>query len=214
MASLLSEHISFVPEFRYTSDARQLAEKIALTKPDIAHFHFGGVYGWGNRFPFHCPIYFLSRMNICCFSTVHLVVSILDGYCGPQKPIWFKLLMLPLAWWGKLQQLRHTRREVAVSQHDFKKLRRWYWPFRERFRQIYHSRLPELTPAPIENRAPMILNVGHIAWRKGQGILVEAFAKIAPRHPEWTLQLAGAGQRSRDCAISTMIKEHRLERRS
>ncbi len=213
VAPFVTEHISFITEWKRISNAKQLAEKIARAKPDIAHFHFGGVYGWGNRFPFHCPIYFLNRLNVRCFSTVHLVVSILDGYCGPQKPLWFKLLMLPAAWWGKLQQLRHTRREVAVSQHDFQKLRRWYWPFRGRFAQIYHSRLPEMTPAPIENRAPVILNVGHIAWRNGQAILVEAFAKIAPRHPEWTLQLAGAGTTDAIAPISAVIKEHRLEGR-
>ena len=129
IAPFVTEHISFTPGFKRALNAKRLAEKIALAKPDLAHFHFGGVYGWGNRLPFSSPIYFLSRLEIPCFSTVHLVVSILDGYCDPQKPAWFKLLLLPVAWWGNLQQLGCTRREIAVSQHDFQKLRRWYRPF-------------------------------------------------------------------------------------
>jgi glycosyltransferase involved in cell wall biosynthesis len=214
IASFVTEHISFIPGFKHASQGRQLAQKIALAKPDVAHFHFGGVYGWGNRFPFNCPLSFLNRRGIPCFSTVHLVVSILNGYCGPQKPFWFKLLMLPLAWWGKLQQLRHTRREVAVSHHDFQKLCCWYWPYRRRFRQIYHSRLHEIPAGAIPKRAPTILNVGHLAQRKGQPILVEAFAAIAPRYPEWNLRLAGhIGEDEAIDEIRQSIKQHHLEER-
>jgi glycosyltransferase involved in cell wall biosynthesis len=211
--SLVMKHIPFAPDWKSVAAARDLAQKIALAKPDLAHFHFGGTYGWGNRYPFRCPIYFLRRRKIPCFSTVHLAVNILDGYCGPQKPTWFKLLMLPLAWSGKLQQLQHTCREIAVSQHDFKKLRRWYWPFRQRFTQIYHSRLLGIPPAPVQDRAPIILNVGHIAWRKGQTILVKAFAQIAPHHPEWILQLAGSHTDQTSEEIRALARERRLEDR-
>jgi glycosyltransferase involved in cell wall biosynthesis len=213
VAPFVTQHISFTPVWNSSSNASTLAEKIALAKPDLAHFHFGGAYGWGNRYPFRCPIYFLHRRNIPCFSTVHLAVSILDGYCGPQKPAWFKLLMLPLAWSGKLQQLQCVRREITVSQHDFRKLRRWYWPLRNRFTQIYHSRLKEAPPAADQPRTPVILNVGHIAQRKGQAVLAEAFAQIAPRHPEWNLQLAGSYTDEAAVPIRRLIKEHRLEQR-
>jgi glycosyltransferase involved in cell wall biosynthesis len=121
--------------------------------------------------------------------------------------------MFPLAWSGKLQQLRHTRREVAVSQHDFKKLRRWYWPFRRRFAQIYHSRLAEAPPASAQDRAPIILNVGHIAWRKGQAVLAKAFAQIAPRHPEWILQLAGSQGDQTSAQIRSLASQCHLEER-
>ena len=63
-------------------------------------------------------------------------------------------------------------------------------------------------------RAPIILNVGHVAWRKGQGVLTEAFAKIAINHPGWQLQLAGYdADGSTVRHISQIIKEHRLEDR-
>jgi glycosyltransferase involved in cell wall biosynthesis len=114
-----------------------------------------------------------------------------------------------------MQQVRHVRREIAVSQHDVQKLRRWYRPFRDRFVQIYHSRLTQGSlPVPPAKREPVILNVGHIAWRKGQVVLAEAFAQIAARHPEWTLQLAGQGAdevfTEQICRIT---REHRLDGR-
>jgi len=213
IGQLVAEHISIMPNWKSAATARDLAEKIALAKPDIAHFHFGGVYGWGNRFPFHCPIYFLRRKNIPCLSTIHLVVSILNGYCGEQKPLWFKLLMLPLAWSGKLQQLQCVSREIAVSKHDLQKLRRWYWPFRQRFTQIYHSRLAAIPQMSRRDSKPIILNVGHIAWRKGQHVLVAAFARIAARHPEWILQLAGPYTESSILQIRDLIEQHRLQNR-
>ena len=123
--------------------------------------------------------------------------------------------MWPLAWCGKMQQLRHTRREIAVSQHDLKKLQSWYRPLQNRFARIYHSRLRD-EPVPRENtrREPVILNVGHLAWRKGQRVLAEAFAQIAARHPEWILQLAGQdldGETEKQ--ILQLARQHRLEGR-
>jgi glycosyltransferase involved in cell wall biosynthesis len=188
----ICQHIHFAPAQTSSTDSRNLARQIAAAKVDLAHFHSGGVYVWGGRFSLHSPVIYLHRLGVPCFSTVHLAVSLFEGYCGPQKPFWFKALMLPPAWLGKMRQLRHVRREITVSRHDFQKLRRWYFPFRKKFVQIYHSRLgrePEHPQNP--ERGPVILNVGHIAWRKGQIVLAEAFAQIAPRHPGWILQLAG-----------------------
>jgi glycosyltransferase involved in cell wall biosynthesis len=212
---LIAGHFQWNPRKISRASSKNLARQLAMERVDAAHFHSGGNYGWGNRFPFGCPIYFLNRFGVPCVSTVHLFVGIFDGYCGRQKPFWFKLLMLPLAWCGKMQQLQHTRREIAVSLHDFKKLRRLYFPFRKKFTQIYHSRLRDDT-AHFKNskRGPVILNVGHLAWRKGQFVLAEAFAQIAPRHPEWTLQLAGdEGEMFEAEKIRQFTKEQRLEGR-
>lgn len=212
---LVTEHFQWNRRKPSAAAAKILARQLADARVELAHFHSGGNYGWGNRFPFRCPIYFLDRLGIPCVSTVHLVVGIWEGYCGPQKPAWFKTLMFPLAWCGKMQQLRHTRREIAVSQHDLKKLQSWYRPLRNRFTQIYHSRLCGEPPVSQE-RDPVILNVGHLAWRKGQLVLARAFAQIAARHPQWSLQLAGEDydgetgrqilQLARDCRLEGRIQ--------
>ncbi len=215
VAGLVAEHIAW-PEGKFSrARARELAGKISAARPDLVHFHFGGNYGWGNRLPFQCPVYYLRHSGISCLSTVHLVVSLTQGYSDPRWPLWYKLVRLPLAWWGKMQQLRQVRCEIAVSQTARQKLRRWYWPFRKRFLQIYHSRLPATLPVttPIP-RQPIILNVGHIAERKGQAVLAAAFAQVAASHPEWTLQLVGphggdvAWQR-----LQKIVKTHKLARR-
>ena len=192
LGGLISQHIHWNPEAISRKNAWSLARQIKQTGADVAHFHLGGNYGWGNRFPGCCPMTHLAGLGVPCISTVHLVVNLLNGYCGPQRSVLFKLAMLPLAWLGKMQQLRHVRFEIAVSQHDLRKLQRWYWPLRGRFVQIYHSRLRDADASTrVGGRQPIILNVGHIAWRKGQLVLAQAFARLAARYPEWTLQLAG-----------------------
>jgi glycosyltransferase involved in cell wall biosynthesis len=60
----------------------------------------------------------------------------------------------------------------------------------------------------------MVLNVGHIAARKGQPVLAEAFAQVAPRHPEWKLCLVGhVAEESAAEKIRAVAKQHGLEER-
>jgi glycosyltransferase involved in cell wall biosynthesis len=192
VASAVSAHLLWNPDKVSRASAQMLARQLAESGVHLAHFHLGGNYGFGNRFPGHCPILHLSRLGIPSISTVHLVVGLLNGYCGPQKPVWFKLALLPIAWTAKMQVLTHVRREIAVSHHDEGKLQRWYWPLRGKYTQMYHSRLlANSRPPSSPTREPVILNVGHIARRKGQAVLAEAFARIAPGHPEWKLHLVG-----------------------
>ncbi|MDB6023214.1 MAG: hypothetical protein JWQ04_3071 [Pedosphaera sp.] len=215
VGSLINGHVVWNPATVSRETSRRLVQELARHGVHLAHFHLGGNYGWGNRFPGGCPIPYLNKSGILTCSTVHLVVSPLDGYCGPQKPLWFKLALLPLAWAGKMNQLAHVRREIAVSQHDVNKLRRWNWPLRGKYRQIYHSRL-RIQPGnePAAPREPLVLNVGHIAWRKGQIVLAEAFAQVATRHPEWKLCLAG-GLLETDTVekIRAIARTHQLEKR-
>ena len=210
----ISEHIHFLPKWDSINAAQSLADKIAQARPDVAHFHFGN-YGFGNRLPFRSPIYYLSRRNVPCLTTAHMVTDLLEGYCGNQKPLWFKLLMLPLAWCGKMQQVQHVRFEITVSQCDLKKFQAWHWLLRHRFQQIYHSRLRnDSTELDEPKRHPIILNVGHVAQRKGQHLLAAAFAKIARRFPEWSLQFAGPDHDQITAkAIRTLARESNLEGR-
>lgn len=211
----LKNHFHWNPDQPTRKQARKLAEQLAAAGVELAHFHLGGTFGFGNRIPFRCPVYYLQQHGITCVTSVHLVVHLLDGFCGPQKPLWLKLLLLPMAWLGKLHQLFHVRAEIAVSRHDYEKLRRWYAPLRRRFVQIYHSRLRAADFSSTETaRQKIILNVGHLARRKGQAVLAEAFAAIAARHPDWRLELAG---KDLDGITSARIQQlavaHQLEDR-
>ena len=213
-AKFMSGHLAWNPAAVSPATSRQLANQLAASRVDLAHFHSGGNFGWGNRFPGHCPIPYAAKLGIPVCSTVHLVVNALDGFCGPQKPLLFKLVLLPVAWTGKIHVLANLQKEIAVSEHDCAKLRRWYWPLRGRFRVIYHSRIRlNSRPTPVA-REPMILNVGHIAWRKGQGLLAEAFAQIAPRYPDWKLCLVGhVAEREEEDRIRVTAKKYGLEER-
>lgn len=189
---MVSRHLYWNRRQITPQSARQLADELVAANVQLAHFHLGGVFGWGNRLPGRCPALYLPRHGIAACSTVHLVVDPLNGFCGPEKPLWFKLALFPVAWTAKLSVLRRLSCEIAVSRHDFEKLRRWYRPQQKKFRQLYHSRLrADSRPASGAPREPVVLNVGHIAVRKGQLDLVEAFLPLAAKYPDWKLLLAG-----------------------
>lgn len=158
----------------------------------LVHLHCGGVYSWGYRNLYFSVPAICSRAGFPILWTNHSVVDIWGGYCGPHKPKWFKALLLPFAWGCKLAMMRCMCAEIAVSKHDFTKLKRRFFPFSHKLRQIYHSKLSAKDPPPRPHqREEMILNVGHIAFRKGQHILAEAFANLAPKFPSWRLELVG-----------------------
>lgn len=188
---LVARHIAWRPEDRGPEAVQRLIAALQAGGVELVHFHLGGNYAWGVRRPSHCPIVLAGRAGLRCLTTNHGFFSGLDGYCAHYRPFWMKLALLPAAWIAKLIQLAHVGTEVAVSQHDYRSLRRWYAPMRARFRQIYHSKLPVVPPTPPAQKEKTVVCVGTIGPRKGQTFLTEAFAQIARRHPAWRLVLAG-----------------------
>ena len=180
------------PSREFSEISSKTMAQIIQAKPDLVHFHSGGVFSWGNRWPGASWPAYLKKHNIPSIWTNHLVVNLFHGYCGEGKPWGFKLAMLPLSYIGKSQQLHATATEICVSDHDATRMRRWYFPFREKICRIYHSRVEEKDiRALADPREKMILAVGHLAFRKGQHILVQAFEKISRQHPDWNLVLVG-----------------------
>ncbi len=207
-------HVPWDPANVSRRASKQLAERLASLRVSLAHLHAPGVYGWGWRFPGASPVPFLKQNGIVCVSTIHAVSSLLEGYCGPQKPTWFKFATLPVAWLGKLQALRSLRAEIVVSDEGCRRVRRWFWPMRSRFRCIYHSRLPASLPPVQPAREPLVISVGHVAWRKGQHTLAAAFAKIAAAHPDWKLAIIGpAGSDGCFAQVQEIISAHRMQHR-
>lgn len=203
-AAFVAEHISFTPVWNSISRARELAGKIARSKPDIAHFHFGGNYGWGSRAFWKCPVVHLRKSGVPCVSTNHGAFSILEGYCWEKRPLAVKLALFAPAWLSKQFVLAHLRCEAAVSQNDFHNLRRWYPAMRKKFRWIYHSRLHGTPPPENPNREKIILCAGTIGPRKAQPLLAAAFARVAKKFPGWRLVFIG---RADDDAMMAEIRE-------
>lgn len=212
VADFVGEQISFVPDWRTRSAARMLAQRVAQAKPDLAHFHFGGNYGWGNRVFWKCPIFHLAKQNVPCLSTNHGAFSILEGYCWEKRPFVLKIALLPPAWASKQIVLAGLRCEVAVSQHDWHALRAWYPLLRRKFRWIYHSRLRGPPPNPNRERENLIVCAGTIGTRKGQTVLTEAFAQIAGKYPQWRLVFIGRiGDQDLFRQINETINENRIQ---
>jgi glycosyltransferase involved in cell wall biosynthesis len=171
--------------------AKQLAAQLHKAEVDLAHFHFGGTFGWNARRPSHCPIVHLEKFGVPCLSTNHGVFWLLDGYIGPQKPLAVKLALLPFAWLARLRVLKSLKAEVAVSRADFETLQRRFWPARGKFRQIYHSRLHEADYVPGTRREKVVLCSGSIGRRKAQPVLARAFQQLSVEFPEWKLVFVG-----------------------
>lgn len=59
--------------------------------------------------------------------------------------------------------------------------------------------IPNGVPAPADGRAPLVnptvVGIGRLTHQKGFERLVDAFAEVAPVHPEWRLRICGAGPR-------------------
>jgi glycosyltransferase involved in cell wall biosynthesis len=51
-----------------------------------------------------------------------------------------------------------------------------------------------VTPASVSARTePVVVRLGRLSFEKGQDMLLEAWAEVAPRHPAWRLRLYGTG---------------------
>jgi len=210
----LAEHIPWQTEPATVSRGRELARTLRQTNPEIVHFHFGGNYAWKNRAFNRCPVVHVRCAGLKVLSTNHGAFSIFEGYCWERRPFWIKLALLPPAWVSKQYVLRSVATEVAVSQNDYRALRRWYPASRQKFRWIYHSRLREDQPPPYNpQRQKAIVCAGTIGPRKGQTFLAEAFQRIAPKFPDWQLYLIGRkGDADMTQKIRQLITRHHLEK--
>ncbi|HTD65131.1 MAG TPA: glycosyltransferase family 4 protein [Candidatus Limnocylindria bacterium] len=187
----IQEHLRWQPERATLQTSKKLAEDLAQRNLNLAHFHFGGTFGWGSRSPNFSPPIHLRRQGTPCLATNHGVFGVLEGYIGAQRSLATKLALLPLAWFSRMQLILSLQAEVAVSMADYRALCRRYWPARGRFRQVYHSRIHENEPVIVLPRKKIILCAGTIGPRKGQPYLAHAFARIVREFPDWNLVFIG-----------------------
>jgi glycosyltransferase involved in cell wall biosynthesis len=182
-------HFSWPGAESTRADSLKIAEWLRENRVELAHFHGGGTYAWRARSFRDCPIPIVAKAGIACVSTNHGAFSIFECV-GPQRPLWFKLASLPPFWLAKLYQLAHVGWEATVSKHDLHSMQRRFFPMRNKFIQIYHSTLDGSRPLNPDKK-PVVLCLGTVGPRKGQWFLVEAFALVAAKFPDWRLIIAG-----------------------
>ena len=66
----------------------------------------------------------------------------------------------------------------------------------------------DMGPGRADLDAPVVLAAGRLSPQKGFDMLVEAWAQVAPRHPEWRLRICGRGKLQD--TIDGLIAEHSL----
>lgn len=77
--------------------------------------------------------------------------------------------------------------------------------------EVLYNPCPAVNPSQPEDREPYILFAGTLTHRKGYDDLIKAFARIAQRHPDWRLKLAGNGEiengkrLAKECGIENRV---------
>lgn len=187
--SMLHGHFRWNPADSSSHQIDLLIDWAREQKIDILHFHHGGTYSWNSRSWSHCAITRANNSGLRCVSTNHGAFGFWL-FVGAQRALPYRLLAMCLCWPAKLRQVAASQWEATVSMHDYHAVRRWFFPVKSKFRQIYHSILDE-TVLPDLPKRPIILCLGTVGSRKGQPFLVEAFARIAADFPDWQLVIAG-----------------------
>lgn len=200
-------HFRYRPEDHSKNQIERLIAWGRENRIDLFHFHHGGTYGWNSRSWNRCPITEVARAGFRCVSTNHGAFGFWL-FVGAQRSLPYRLAALCLCWPGKLRQLAAVRWEATVSKHDCEATRRWFFPKAARIRQIYHSILDEST-LPDLPKTRTILCLGTVGARKGQPILADAFGRIASKHPDWKLVIAGRhASDGTPAALHAMIQKH------
>ncbi len=100
--------------------------------------------------------------------------------------------------WSVLRQVFYRRAEAVVVQSE--SVREWaktLWSD-EVIRVIPNPVNPEIEACgpipPRESARRTVVALGRLMRQKGYDVLLKAFARCAPRHPNWTLRIIGEGE--------------------
>jgi colanic acid/amylovoran biosynthesis glycosyltransferase len=162
-------------------DPRLFMRELAQRRPALIHAHFGveAVYG----------MELADRLGIPLVTTFHGFDATLKPgeLLRSRKPTWIHYLL------KRAELSRRGALFIGVSQFILTQLERLGFPA-ERTRLHYIGVNPDaFASSPVAGAPPAILHVARLVEKKGTAYLLEAFARIAAKHPDTQLVVIGAG---------------------
>ena len=105
----------------------------------------------------------------------------------------------PLSWpWRTLRRWTYRYADtVTANSHGALRHLQGFVPFRKLHYLPNPIHFPE-TVVHLSRRRTKILNVGSLTHQKAQDILLEAYARVIPERPDWSLTIVGDGPARRD----------------
>ena len=194
------------------AEKREFLRNIRRQHYDLIHFH-GVILSFDAYLPWRSPLHRLVSAGIPWIYTNHGVASLTTGLYYEDYPLLGKMLKTALAYFSVGYLVSVCPQPLFVSRENQDRVAKYFPWARRKLKIIYPSSL-EGEPPKCEVRDPAITigTLGHIAWRKGQFDLLQAFCLLLPKFPQLKLILVGHMDDG-DCAsrIRTEIAARNLQ---
>jgi glycosyltransferase involved in cell wall biosynthesis len=169
-------------------DPRLFLPELARAKPVLIHAHFGveAVYG----------MELAERLGVPLVTTFHGFDATMKSadLIASRKPSWINYLL------KRAELKRRGDLFICVSESIRAKLLELGFPAARTRLHYIGVDTTRFEPDTTERKAPIVLHVARLVEKKGTAYLLEAFARIAPKHPGAELVVIGAGPLSEPLA--------------
>jgi glycosyltransferase involved in cell wall biosynthesis len=191
LASCLENRFS-IPQAKWNPESkREFFRQIKAGQYDLIHFH-GGTFSFDAHLPWRSPLHPLCLGKVPWILSNHCAPSLTAGLFPSGFPRLARTLKSVLAWSSKCFLLAFCQQEIFDSQENQAKISSWFPWAKPKMRTIYHADLEGTPPCPVMSKEVVTIgNLGHIATRKGQQDLLNAFVLVRQKYPHLRLVLAG-----------------------
>lgn len=191
LASCLENRFS-IPQTKWDQlSKRRFFKQVEAGQYDLVHFH-GGTFSFDAHLPWRSPLHHLCLAKVPWIFSNHCASSLTAGLFPTGFPRLARALKSALAWSSKCFLLAFCQQDIFDSQENEAQIRGWFPWAKAKMRTIYHSGLEGTPPSPsFPKEVITIGNLGHIALRKGQQDLLNAFVLARKNVPQLRLVLAG-----------------------
>jgi glycosyltransferase involved in cell wall biosynthesis len=95
--------------------------------------------------------------------------------------------------WDRLRRLLYRRADLVTANSQAAIAALAAYVPRQKLVYLPNPLPPQAAEASL-SAACVVLNVGRLTAQKAQDVLIDAFAMVAPGHPQWRLELLGEGE--------------------